>query len=82
MSADETSKKIIVHAAPNSRKSQLIEVSPQVFKIKLVSPPIDGQANRELIKLLAKHFKVHRRNIIILKGIASREKIIQINFND
>lgn len=42
------------------------------------SKPVDGAANREVIKKLAKHFGVSSANIMIKSGHRSREKIIEI----
>jgi hypothetical protein len=71
-------KKILVHAVPNSRSNEIIELAERAFKVKIAAPPIGGKANKELIKMLAKHFGVHRNEILILEGITSRKKIIGI----
>ena len=42
------------------------------------SKPVDGAANREVIKKLAKYFGVSSANIVIKSGHKSREKIIEI----
>ncbi len=48
---------IIVKVKPNS-KHQKIETSVDgTLIVSVKSPPIDGKANQELIKLLAKKFK-------------------------
>ncbi|MFN6222240.1 MAG: DUF167 domain-containing protein, partial [Dolichospermum sp.] len=45
------------------------------------SPPIDGKANEELIKLLAKKFDVPKSSITIKSGVTSRNKLIIIDKN-
>ena len=40
--------------------------------------PVDGAANKEIIKKLAKHFGVSSANITIKSGYRSRDKIIEI----
>ncbi|MGI8811161.1 MAG: DUF167 domain-containing protein [Pyrinomonadaceae bacterium] len=49
-----------------------------VLKLKLRSPPVDGAANAELIRLLAKHFGVARSAVEIISGHASRTKRLRI----
>lgn len=46
------------------------------LKIKLSSPPVEGAANKELIKFLAKHFKVTKSQIEIKRGEKSRYKLV------
>ncbi len=48
------------------------------LKIRLKSPPVDGQANKHLLKFLSKLFKVAISNIRLLKGETSRQKTLAI----
>jgi hypothetical protein len=43
-----------------------------------MAKPVDGAANIEIIKKLAKHFGVSSANIEIKSGHRSKEKIIEI----
>jgi len=49
------------------------------LKVYLTAVPIQGKANKELIKLLAEQLSVSKSKISILKGERSKEKIIEIN---
>jgi len=42
------------------------------------APPVDGEANDEVIALLSKALKVPRASITIVKGHNARLKLIQI----
>ena len=48
------------------------------MKIRLAAPPVDGAANEELIRFLAKSFGVARAQIEILSGAAARQKTLRI----
>jgi hypothetical protein len=48
------------------------------LKVKLTSPPVDGEANKTLIKFLSKLFKVPKSSIDIIKGETSRTKQVLI----
>ncbi len=63
---------------PNSSKSEVKEENG-ILKVHLTSPPLEGRANKELIQVLAKHFKVKKSQIEILRGAKSREKTIRIS---
>ena len=68
---------IKVKVRPNSR-NQSIEQEEEVYKINLKEKAEEGRANIELIKLLAKHFKISSSNIRIKSGLTSKNKIIEI----
>lgn len=55
-----------------------IEVNGNEITIGVKSKPVDGQANKEIIKKLAKHFGVSSANIAIRSGHRSRDKIVEI----
>lgn len=64
-----------IKVKPNSSKSIF---DPLLNLAYLKSPPRDNKANLELIKLLAKHFKVSSSQVKIIRGFTSREKVIEI----
>ena len=71
--------KINIKVIPRSSESKVVgNMFDGTLKIKLTTPPVDGEANAEMIKLLAKHFKVSKSSIEILKGKTSKNKVIEI----
>lgn len=71
-------KKIQIKVIPRSSKNELIELSPGQFKVKITAAPVDGKANAALIELLAKHFKIPKSSVHILRGESSQNKIVEI----
>ena len=59
-------------------KQDFIEVTDNKIKIGITAKPVDGAANKEIIKKLAKHFGISSTNIVIKSGHKSKEKIIEI----
>jgi len=55
-----------------------ITVNGNEITIGIKSKPVDGQANKEIIKKMAKHFGVASGNVTIRSGHKSRDKIIEI----
>ncbi|MCK5332652.1 DUF167 domain-containing protein [Candidatus Parcubacteria bacterium] len=49
-----------------------------LLKIYLTAVPINGKANKELIKLLSKELKISKSMVVIIKGEKKSEKIIEI----
>lgn len=68
-----------VRVQPRAPKSGLAGEVDGVLKIRLAAPPVEGQANEELIRLLAELFDAPRRRIAILSGQTSRNKVISVS---
>ena len=48
------------------------------LKIYLTAIPVDGKANKELIKLLAEKLGISKSRIEIIKGEKSKEKVVEV----
>lgn len=59
-------------------KNNSIDKLPEL-RVYLTAVPVDGKANKELIKLLSKELDISKSKISILKGEKNKEKIIEIN---
>ncbi len=68
---------INVKVFPKAKKEKVEEASG-ILKVYMNEPAIENRANKKLIKMLAEHFKVKKYNINIIKGLKSREKVIEI----
>jgi uncharacterized protein (TIGR00251 family) len=67
-----------IKVKPNSKQQQITEEADGSLTIRLKSPPVDGKANAELIKLLADKFEVPKSAIVIKSGISSRNKLVEV----
>jgi len=47
------------------------------YKVKLTAPPVDGEANAMLIKVLAEHFDVPKSSLAIIGGASAKTKIVE-----
>jgi hypothetical protein len=68
-----------VRVIPRSSRSEIVGEFDGSLKVKLNSPPVDGAANAELIKLLAKEFGVSKAQIEIVSGHAAKSKQVKIS---
>ena len=55
-----------------------LEIINDEITIRIKSKPIKGEANKEIIKKIAKHFKISTALVQIKSGHKSSEKIIEI----
>lgn len=70
--------RIYAKVSPRSSKNEIIEIAKNEYKIKLTAPPVGGEANQMLIKILAKHFNVSKSSIEIVGGKSAKIKMIDI----
>ncbi len=49
-----------------------------VLKVSVTAPPVEGRANDALVQLLATEWGIARRDIAIIGGHKSRNKIVHI----
>lgn len=63
---------------PRASKSEVVGEHDGALKIRIASPPVDGAANAELIKVLARLFGVRKADIDIVGGQTSKTKRIRI----
>lgn len=69
--------RVKVKVFPNKKEEKVIE-GEGTYLVYLTERPIKGKANRELIKVLSRYFKVSKSKIRIIKGLKSKEKTIEI----
>ena len=67
-----------VKVIPNAKKNNVSEDQGK-FKVHLIASAVDGKANKALIKVLAEYFKIKKRDIKIIRGTKSREKVVEIS---
>jgi len=49
------------------------------IRVRIAAPPVEGKANRRLVEVLSAALGVRRSQLEIMKGAASRVKIIRIH---
>jgi uncharacterized protein len=70
---------VSVIVLPRSSRCALAGTHDGALKVKLTKPPVDGEANAECCRFLAKLLGVAKSQIVIVRGAASRHKALQIN---
>lgn len=71
--------RIQVKVKTNAKKNQVEEKPDGTFLVSVTKIPAHGKANEQVIKILAKHFKVAPSLIEISSGITTKQKIIVIH---
>ncbi len=71
--------RINVKVKPSSRKNEVKLIDNNKLEIRVTAAPDKGKANKAVVELLAKHFKVPKSAITIVRGEGARDKVIEIN---
>jgi uncharacterized protein len=68
-----------VRALPRASRSEILGELDGALKVRLAAPPVEGAANEELVRLLAKRLGVPRRQVTITAGATSRHKLVRVD---
>ena len=71
-----------VRVVPRASRSEITGEQNGSLRVRIAAPPVAGAANQELIKLLAKTFKLPQKAVEIVAGAASKNKIVRIQGAD
>jgi uncharacterized protein (TIGR00251 family) len=69
---------LTLHVQPGAKRSEIAGLHGDALKIRLAAPPIEGRANEELLKFIAKLFDVPLRQVELKRGEQSRHKVILV----
>jgi uncharacterized protein len=70
--------RIALKVVPGSRRDQIVGPLGDRLKVKVSAPPEDGKANRAVCRLLAEALGVSERDVEVVAGHASPEKIVRV----
>lgn len=70
--------RIQLHIQPRAARTELAGVFGDALKVRLKSPPVDGEANHELVDFLAKTLRVPRKSVELVSGHSGRRKTVRV----
>ena len=71
-----------VRVVPRAARTEIAGEHDGALRVKLAAPPVDGAANRELVRLLAKKFNLPQNAVEIIAGSTSKQKIVRVDGAD
>ena len=70
---------LAVRVTPRSSRNQIVAVmNDGTIKVHIAAPPVDDEANQELVKFLADVLDVPKSRLEIVAGAAGRDKLISV----
>lgn len=70
--------RIVVEAKTHAKEQKIIQKDENTFIVYVTTPPVEGKANKQIIKLLSKYLKVAPSCITFISGETSKQKVFEI----
>ena len=70
--------KLNVRVILGAKSDKIVHQEDGSLRVYVTAPPIEGAANKSLVKMLAKEYKVSKSEVEIVKGLTSRDKLVRI----
>jgi uncharacterized protein (TIGR00251 family) len=66
-----------IRVQPRSSRNRL-EVEGQAVKVWTTAPPVEGEANKAVCELVAKHLKIAKSRVSVARGDTGRDKVLEV----
>jgi uncharacterized protein (TIGR00251 family) len=73
---------IDLHVQPRASKNEIVGVQGEELKVRLTSPPVEGEANRLCVEFFAKRLGIAKSAVELVAGEKSRHKRLLIRGGD
>ncbi|PYS99336.1 MAG: YggU family protein [Acidobacteria bacterium] len=70
---------ITVRVIPRSSRAEIVGEIEGAVKVRVSSPPVDGAANAEIVRLISKKLGVAKSAVAIVSGETSRTKRLRVS---
>lgn len=77
--AERTATRLAVRVTPRAGRDRIEGFREGVLRVRLAAPPLEGKANAALVKLLAAALSVPARDVRVIQGGTTRDKLIAID---
>lgn len=67
-----------VRVSPNASRTKVLGVHDAALKLSLAAPPVEGAANAELRKFLARALGLPQKAVTIVRGQQGRTKTLRV----
>ncbi|MEK6536722.1 MAG: DUF167 domain-containing protein [Actinomycetota bacterium] len=65
-----------LRVTPGAKKSEIMGEAGGRLRIRLQAPPVEGKANRELLRFIARELGLKKNRVALAGGEKSREKTV------
>jgi uncharacterized protein (TIGR00251 family) len=75
----EGAVRFAVRAQPRASRSEVVGEHGDALRVRLAAPPVEGEANDELVRCLAKWVDVPRGAVRLVAGATGRNKVVEVD---
>jgi hypothetical protein len=75
---ESPSCRLLVRAQPRAKRNEIAGLRGEAVVVKVTAPPVRGAANAAVLEVLATRLGVRPGDIRLIRGEASREKLVEI----
>ena len=73
---------IRVRVQPRASRTGIVGITDDAIKLRVMSPPVEGEANKAVIVYFSKLLKVPKGSVSVVAGQRSRDKRIKVETHD
>lgn len=71
--------RLALRVQPRSSKNEIAGERAGALLVRVTAPPVDGKANAAVRRLIAKRLGVPARRVSIVRGVSSRDKLVEVD---
>lgn len=71
--------RVRIRVQPRASRTEVAGEHGGALRIRVAAPPVDGEANGELVRFLAKRLGVARSRVRIVAGETGRSKTVEVD---
>jgi uncharacterized protein len=71
--------RIRVRVQPRASRTEIVGEHDGALRIRVAAPPVEGEANAELVRFLAKRLGVVKSRVRIVAGETGRSKTVEVD---
>jgi uncharacterized protein len=69
---------LTVRLQPRAKCNAIVDERDGVLRVSVTAPPIEGQANAALCKLITTRAGIAKGRVSVIRGERSREKVVRV----
>lgn len=71
--------RILLFVVPRASKTSVEGVHDDRLRVRVAAPPVDGEANKEIVRFFANLFDVAKSDVSIEQGSTGRRKTLEVS---
>lgn len=71
--------RVQIRVQPRSSRNEITGVVGEFLRIRITAPPVDGEANKTLVKFLGQKLRCSPGKIKVARGVSGRCKLLEIS---